>query len=93
MLPNVPTTVEAGIPQSTYAPWVGFFAPAATSPSIIDRLYQVVVTAAQSADMKTKLAAIGAEPAIMPPATFDAYIKKDIVDAKDLVRVAKIPVN
>lgn len=93
MLPNVPTTVEAGVPGSTYAPWVGFFAPAGTPPSIVEKLNHAVVRAAQTAEVVERLAAVGAEPATMSPSAFDAYIKKDLVATKELVRFAKIPVN
>ena len=38
VLPQVPTTVEAGVPGSEYLFWVGLFAPAKTPGPIIDRL-------------------------------------------------------
>jgi len=37
-LPDVPTTVEAGYPNSEYDFWLGFFVPARTPPEIVERL-------------------------------------------------------
>ena len=38
-LPAVPTTIEAGYPNSDYIFWNGLFVPARTPKDIIDRLY------------------------------------------------------
>ena len=38
-LPNVPTTLEAGFPNSDYTVWIGLFAPAKTPRPIIDRMH------------------------------------------------------
>jgi tripartite-type tricarboxylate transporter receptor subunit TctC len=34
-LPNVPTTLESGYPNSAYRFWIGVFAPAKTPPAIV----------------------------------------------------------
>ena len=39
-LPSVPTTIEAGYPNSDFDFWVGLFAPAKTPPEIVDRLHK-----------------------------------------------------
>jgi tripartite-type tricarboxylate transporter receptor subunit TctC len=93
MLPDVPTTVEVGIANSSYEPWIGMFAPAGTPNAIVDALNKPLVKALESPDMVAKLAAVGAEPAPMSPAAFDAYVARELVDTKELVRVAKIPIN
>ena len=38
-LPDLPTTLEAGIPNSDYNFWVGMFAPAKTPREVVSRLY------------------------------------------------------
>ena len=92
-LPNVPTTVEAGVAGSSYNAWVGLFAPASTPVNILDSLNRETVKALAIPDIAQKLAAFGAEPAPMSRAAFDAYIVKELATIKELARVAKIPVN
>ena len=93
MLPDVPTVVEAGVPGSTYGSWIGMFAPAATPNAIVDSVNRALVNALETPEMAAKLEAVGAEPAPMTPAAFDAYVAREMADMKELVRVAKIPVN
>jgi len=85
LLPNVPTTVEAGFPDSDYTPWIGLFAPARTPPEIIQRLHDAVVATLGEPDVREKLAAIGTEPAVMSTAEFEALANRDLALSKRLV--------
>jgi tripartite-type tricarboxylate transporter receptor subunit TctC len=93
LLPEVPTTVEAGVPGSDYNFWVGLLAPSKTPPAIIARLYDETLKVLQSPEMKERLNTLGAEPWPMKPAQFDAYIKDEIVSIGKLVKAANIPTN
>src|SRR5215472_7916440 len=44
-LPDLPTTLESGIPDSDYNFWVGMFAPARTPKPVVDRLYRETAAA------------------------------------------------
>ena len=93
-LPDVPTTVEAGFPNSDYNFWVGIFAPAATPKEIIGKLNTEIVKALQVPAVKAKLEAnAGGEPMPMTPAGFDAFVKKEIDVNAALVKAAGIEVN
>ncbi len=65
VLPNVPTTVEAGFAQSDYVFWVALIAPAGIPKAIVDRLNSEAVRALGAPQMKEKLATLGAEPMTM----------------------------
>lgn len=93
LFPEVPTTVEAGIPGSAYNSWLGMFAPAGTPPAIIDTLNRATTEALKDPETVRKLAAMGAEAAPMTPTAFGAFIAKDVETLAALVKVAKIPVN
>jgi tripartite-type tricarboxylate transporter receptor subunit TctC len=93
ILPDVPTTVEAGFPDSEYNFWVGLFAPAATPKAIVDRLNAETVKILNDPVTKEKLAKIGGEPMPMQPAEFDAFVRKEIEVNAALVKAAKIQIN
>ena len=93
LFPDVPTTVEAGVPGSVYNSWLGMFAPAGTPPEIVETLNRETTKALQVPETVQKLAAMGAEVAPMRPAEFDAFIARDIESLATLVKVAKIPAN
>ncbi len=89
-LPEVPTTVEAGYPNSDYEFWLGFFLPAKTPPDIVERLYQEIRKAKEHPDVKAKLAASGGEPMDMTPAQFQDYIRQSVEMNRNLAKAAGI---
>jgi tripartite-type tricarboxylate transporter receptor subunit TctC len=93
LLPDVPTTVEAGYPNSDYVFWVALLAPAATPRPIIDRLNAEALKALASPEIKEKLALLGAEPMPMTPAAFDAFLKTETARMAHVVKSAGIQVQ
>ncbi len=89
-LPDVPTTVEAGYPDSHYDFWLGFFVPSKTPRDIVERLYREIRTAKEHPEVKAKLAAAGGEPIEMTPAEFDALIRKSVEMNRGLAKAAGI---
>jgi len=61
VLPDVPTTKEAGVDSFTMPLWYGMFAPAATPRDIVARLSRELVRALEAPDLKKRLAALGVE--------------------------------
>jgi tripartite-type tricarboxylate transporter receptor subunit TctC len=92
-LPDVPTTVEAGIPNSEYNFWAGMFAPAKTPPNIRAKLYAEMAKALQTPAVRDKLKALGADPMPLDSAQFDALVKQEIETNTQLVKAAGIKVN
>jgi tripartite-type tricarboxylate transporter receptor subunit TctC len=89
-LPDVPTTVEAGFPNSEYNFWFGVFAPAKTPREIVQRLYEETAKALQDPGVKERLAKLGVQPMPFTPAQFDDYVHKEITANGDLVKAAGI---
>jgi tripartite-type tricarboxylate transporter receptor subunit TctC len=87
-LPNVPTTIEAGFPDSDYTFWNGLLAPAKTPRPIVERLHAEVNKALALPGVKEKFAAQGIEPMPLSPAEFDAMIRKEIAANIALVKAA-----
>jgi tripartite-type tricarboxylate transporter receptor subunit TctC len=92
-LPNIPTTLESGYPNSDYVFWVGLFAPAATPRDIIDRLHAETAKALNDPAIKDALTKLGAEPMEMTPAQFDAFVGEEIKVNAVLVKAAAIQPN
>jgi tripartite-type tricarboxylate transporter receptor subunit TctC len=93
LLPDVPTTLEAGFPQSDYVFWVAMLAPAATPRPIIDRLNAEALKALALPEIKEKLVVLGAEPMPMTPAAFDAFLKSETARMAQVVKSAGIQVQ
>ncbi len=93
VLPQVPTTVEAGVPGSEYLFWVGLFAPAKTPASVVDRLHDEVARVMTSAELKERLDKLGAEAFVMAPAAFDRFIVDETAKSQQIVRAAGIKLN
>ena len=92
-LPDVPTTVEAGLPNSAYIFWVGMFAPSKTSPKIINQMNANVIKVMQDPEVIAQLRKLGAEPMLMEPQKFDQLIKTEMDAAAILVKESKMVVN
>jgi tripartite-type tricarboxylate transporter receptor subunit TctC len=93
VLPDVPTTEEAGYPGSAYNFWVGMLAPAGTPTAIVEQLNKEVTATLASPEVKDRLAALGADAAPMPAADFDKMIAQELKDNAALVNQAGITVQ
>lgn len=92
-LPNVPTTVEAGYPNSEYNFWIGVLAPAQTPAAIRERLYTEISAALDNPGVKEKLARLGADPMPLTSTQFAALIDKEIADNAMLAKAAGLKPN
>lgn len=93
VLPDVPTTVEAGVPNSDYNFWVGMLVPSKTSRDIVTRLHDESSKALASPEVRERLAKLGAEPMPMTPEQFDAYIREEIVANEKIIKAAGVKGN
>jgi len=65
MLPDVPTMMEAGVPDYVVATWLGFALPANAPPAIVSRLNAELNRIGQLPLMKERLLVQGFE--MLPP--------------------------
>jgi tripartite-type tricarboxylate transporter receptor subunit TctC len=77
-LPDVPTTLEAGVADAEYPFWLGMFLPAKAPRDIVDRLNHETLKALREPKIRDKLAALGFEPMVMTPSEFAAHVEKEI---------------
>jgi tripartite-type tricarboxylate transporter receptor subunit TctC len=90
MLPDVPTTVEAGFPMSEYVLWVGMWLPAKTPQPIVQKLHAATVKALGDPEVKERLARLGAEPMPMSVPEFEAFMRSEVEDAMRIAKAAGI---
>jgi tripartite-type tricarboxylate transporter receptor subunit TctC len=89
-LADVPTSIEAGLPDSDYTLWVGMIVPAATPTAVIRKLNEEALKALASPELKERMAKLGADPFPMTPEAFNAYIKSEMEVAARVVKAANL---
>src|SRR5436309_3685643 len=89
-LPDVPTTIEAGVPESDLDFWVGAFVPKKTPRDVVAKMQAEIVKAINNPATRSKLTTLGVEQMIMAPDAFDVRIAKEADMAMKLAKAAKI---
>lgn len=90
MLPNVPTTAEAGLPGFELEAWVALFAPAGTPPEVVTKLSTNVKQVLEQSETKKRAEGVGIEARYLDPAGLSALVAKDteywgkIIKAKNI---------
>jgi tripartite-type tricarboxylate transporter receptor subunit TctC len=92
-LPDVPTTLEAGFPDSDYTFWNGFLAPARAPRPIIERLHGEIANILARPAIKDKLFAQGVELFPLSPGEFDDLMRREIASNLALAKAAGLKFN
>ena len=75
--PDLPTIDESGLKGFDLSTWFGVFAPAGVPAPVIEALHREITRALDSADVRSRLAALGAQPTPTTPDAFAAFIKTE----------------
>ncbi len=89
-LPDVPTIAESGFPEYDLVQWWGFMVPAGTPREVIREQHAQVRRILESAEMRDRLAAMGAEAGGGPPEQFDALVREEILRWARVVEAARM---
>lgn len=90
-IPDVPTTREAGLAGFEVSSWNAVSVRAQTPRALVVRLNKEIVAALNSAEVKQRLNALGAEPYPSTPEQTRARMKSEISRWKDVIERANIP--
>jgi len=90
LFPDVPTTVEAGYPNSDYNFWIGALVAARTPRDILARLNKEINAAVSSPDVRERFQKLGVDPLSMSLPDFEAMIKNELVANAQLIKAAGI---
>jgi tripartite-type tricarboxylate transporter receptor subunit TctC len=89
-LPEVPTSIEAGYPNSDYTIWYGIFMPAKTPREIVERFHTVAAQVLKSSAMQERLTQLAVDPMPMTSAEFNKRVIDEIAANEALVKAAGI---
>jgi len=93
-LPQVPTFRELGLPKMEIARgWYGVFAPAGTPAPIVERLNREIAKAMVQPSIRTKIEAMGLQPAQETPQGLATVVKEDLDSFGPIVKQAHMTLN
>jgi len=91
ILPDTPTTKEAGLPQYVVSGWFALLVPKGTPAPIVARLNAEVKAALADPQVRAKFAQQGAEPMYLPSDQAAQFIVDEIAKYRDIIVKAGIP--
>ena len=87
-LPDVPTTIEAGFPNSDFEFWIGAVVTKQTPRAIVDRIHAETIKAIQNPVTTERFSKMGVDTLIESTAAFDARIARETPVAVELAKAA-----
>jgi tripartite-type tricarboxylate transporter receptor subunit TctC len=75
--PSLPTMAQSGVPGYEVVGWQGLFAPTGTPREIVTKLHSELAKALGLAEVRERLAALGAEPVGSSPEAFGAFVRAE----------------
>jgi tripartite-type tricarboxylate transporter receptor subunit TctC len=91
-VPNVPTIVEAGLPDVQGITFNGLFAPKGTPPAVIDKLSTAIRAALEKKEVVAKLGDLGSEARGSTPQEFTKFLADETAKWTDVMQKANIKV-
>jgi tripartite-type tricarboxylate transporter receptor subunit TctC len=86
LLPEAPTVNESGLPGFDVTSWYGIFGPAALPKDIVAKVNADIAAILGAADLKERLATLGAEPGSMSTDAFARYVREEITKWAKVVK-------
>jgi len=86
--PEVPTMIEAGLPNFEIVLYSGILGPRSMDRALVRRLNAEFARAVQSSEMQPVWQNIGAEPIVMTPEAFEAATAREIAKLAPVVKAS-----
>jgi tripartite-type tricarboxylate transporter receptor subunit TctC len=90
VLPDVPTLAEQGMPGYEVTLWFGMWAPAATPPTIVQKLNTAVNAIVFEPPVREQFAKLGIQPAPMKLEEFTRFVRSEMAIYRKIAQQAKI---
>ncbi|MEQ1774300.1 MAG: tripartite tricarboxylate transporter substrate binding protein [Burkholderiales bacterium] len=92
-LPEVPSTAESGFPGVLVSNVYSLLLPAKTPRDIVMKLHDAVSKTMATPDVREKFINVGADPLVMSPEEFTAFIRKDIDTWAAVAKAAGVKID
>jgi tripartite-type tricarboxylate transporter receptor subunit TctC len=91
ILPDTPTTKEAGLPDYVESGWFSLLAPKGTPQPIVAKLNAALKEAVADPNVRARFEQQGAETMYLPPDQAKKFIADEIVKYRDIIMKANVP--
>ena len=92
-LPQVPSVVEAGLPDFLISTWTGFYAPKGTPRDLVRRIQRDIVTACNDPQVLARFDGLGGRPITSTPEEFGAFTRAEIERWGKIIKSANIKLD
>jgi len=92
-VPDVPTIVEAGLPDVQGITFNGLFAPKGTPPAVVEKLSAAIRTALEKKSVADKLGELGSDARGSTPEEFTRFLAEETVKWNNVMQKANIKVQ
>jgi len=93
LFPDLPTTVEAGYPNSDYNFWIGALVATRTPKDIVQRLNKEFNAALRQPDIQERMKNLGVDNLNLSIDEFESMIRKELADNAELVKTTGMKTN
>jgi tripartite-type tricarboxylate transporter receptor subunit TctC len=93
LVPDVPTMIEAGVPDFVAESWFGVFGPKALPSDIATKLTQAVAATQSNPEVQSQFNKVGVVPADIPAAEFPSFLASNMKLWSDIATKADIHIN
>ncbi len=91
--PDIPTTVEAGLPEYQVATWYGLWAPKGTPAAVIEKMSAVLKKALASPEVKAAWTGLGADEPSLYGAAFGAFVAAETKRWAEVAKAANVKMD
>lgn len=91
MLPSVPTTAEAGLPDVRMETWFGLAGPPGMPKEIVSRINRELAVVVKQPEFQDKLSKLGMAVAYKPDAEFVSFLDSETKRWRELIPAMGIP--
>jgi tripartite-type tricarboxylate transporter receptor subunit TctC len=93
MLPDIPTTAEAGLPELVSTGWFALAAPPKTPAALASEIARAAIEVIKMPDVQARFRAVSVEPIGNSPAEMAAFIKQETQRWSDVIKKNNIAVD